>query len=348
MLIGDNSRIIIFDIAKLIAIVMVVWGHVEANLFNNDFSFVNMCHMPFFFFTSGYFFYKECSCNSRTKLIKKKTLRLLVPYLAWSFISLVMNVLICAVRGSEVGFWSIFIAQFVDIFIYSRSVWFIVQLYITVLFFLFTKYVSDKFHISHMLFGLCLYVTFVIIGPNDILCFYKFKWLFPFWIMGYCLCGTNKNIVSVLSANTWKGCLCLIIYILLIVEVPQENLMNLFQFNISNVFILSYVIYNIIGMFMGALGIIMILWLAVLIDRLTCETRIYSTIVEFGRYTMDVYVIHMFLIYILLLFSVIHINYFFHLQISLIASIVITVFISFFSKRILRKCKIYRILVGEK
>lgn len=51
-----GSRIGFFDIAKGIAIYLVVFGHLISDS-NSDIALcINLCHMPLFFFICGYFF----------------------------------------------------------------------------------------------------------------------------------------------------------------------------------------------------------------------------------------------------------------------------------------------------
>ncbi len=77
----NDSRIEIFDIAKGIAIITVILGHVIKR--GCVFNFISLFHMVFFFVLAGYFFKEKYyrSIDSVKEFILKKLYRLLVPYL---------------------------------------------------------------------------------------------------------------------------------------------------------------------------------------------------------------------------------------------------------------------------
>lgn len=67
-----NQRNQIIDIAKLLAIILVVYGHLlrsESGLLINC---ISLCHMPVFFAISGYFLQKEVIKYTRKQLVIKK------------------------------------------------------------------------------------------------------------------------------------------------------------------------------------------------------------------------------------------------------------------------------------
>lgn len=84
---SQTQRIEALDIAKGIAIFLVVWMHciqyIGNTSFNNNlYCFVYSFHMPFFLLISGYLFYKSLGKNIFVTA-KKRALRLLLPNLLW-------------------------------------------------------------------------------------------------------------------------------------------------------------------------------------------------------------------------------------------------------------------------
>ena len=76
-----------FDIAKGIAIYLVVLGHIfaigEIDAMSPFYNFINYTHMPVFFFISGWFFaryFRSCD-GGEGKRFRQKAARLLVPFL---------------------------------------------------------------------------------------------------------------------------------------------------------------------------------------------------------------------------------------------------------------------------
>lgn len=107
------------DVAKGIAIILVVLGHsLTGDIFNSDtiidvaaniiFDFVYSFHMPVFFAISGYLFYNAWNL-SRRGTIKKKALRLLIPYITFSVIYIPLRMIASAMAYStyDSQYWKI-------------------------------------------------------------------------------------------------------------------------------------------------------------------------------------------------------------------------------------------------
>lgn len=92
-----KERESVFEIAKAIGIVLVVYGHVargvqSAGLPVNDTAFslvdglIYSFHMPLFFFVSGIFFMKSLGSRGRMGLILSKLDTVIYPYVVWSLL----------------------------------------------------------------------------------------------------------------------------------------------------------------------------------------------------------------------------------------------------------------------
>lgn len=75
-----------FKILSALAMVLVVSGHAGYDAFTLQWLFpYDSFHMPLFIFISGYFSKSEQACMENAgAYLKKKTMRLLVPFLAWN------------------------------------------------------------------------------------------------------------------------------------------------------------------------------------------------------------------------------------------------------------------------
>lgn len=71
------------DVARGLGIIAVIWGHITSHWSGN---FVYLFHMPLFFIISGMLFRKE-KYNSFYSFIKKRSKRLLVPYVIYSIVT---------------------------------------------------------------------------------------------------------------------------------------------------------------------------------------------------------------------------------------------------------------------
>lgn len=91
MEITTTQRKSYFDVLKLFAIFIVLWGHcvqfMGGGYFwdNPVFGFIYSFHMPLFMVVSGYFFSSSLH-NSFGKVLKKKTMQLLLPVVSWAVI----------------------------------------------------------------------------------------------------------------------------------------------------------------------------------------------------------------------------------------------------------------------
>lgn len=90
-----NSRIVTFDLLKLLAIILVVWGHCMQHLLsvpteeNALFLWITSFHMPLFMTLAGMFSVRTFS-RTWQSYIKNRSRQLLLPWLSWSIIVLLI------------------------------------------------------------------------------------------------------------------------------------------------------------------------------------------------------------------------------------------------------------------
>ena len=144
------------NILKALAILLVVSGHLEFSLFGmfTPYSF----QLALFFFISGYLF-KEKYLDDIVTFIQRRVKSLLVPYYLYNAFYLVVTVLIFKLTGKfwgmPVSLKNFFITPFLNghQFDLSCPLWFVTQLFMTMIVFLFLFRVlkktndSPKFHL---------------------------------------------------------------------------------------------------------------------------------------------------------------------------------------------------------
>ncbi|WP_088072895.1 acyltransferase family protein [Gottfriedia luciferensis] len=86
------------DVAKMIGIFLVVYGHSTEG--PNSITFIYWFHMPLFFIISGYLFKPVNSVNELKFYIKKLTFRLLIPYCTYLILFSFYNIAIDLLAGS--------------------------------------------------------------------------------------------------------------------------------------------------------------------------------------------------------------------------------------------------------
>lgn len=124
-----------FCVLSALAIIMVAAGHIGYHIMTVGelFPYYSF-HVPLFMFISGYF-YRESEEEHPFLYVKKKVLRLLVPYMVWN---LVYGLVAWAMRsvgfimGEEVCLRTLFVEPFMHghQFIYNFAAWFVPALFI--------------------------------------------------------------------------------------------------------------------------------------------------------------------------------------------------------------------------
>lgn len=123
----EQMRNQLFDTVKGIAIYLVVMGHLIISAESSLKTFIEVCHMPVFFFVSGWFFSKSYERYDVRTFLKKKILSLWIPYICWSSVSFFTNGIILLIKRDAAGL----LTEMTDIFLHARSVWFLIVLFIT-------------------------------------------------------------------------------------------------------------------------------------------------------------------------------------------------------------------------
>ncbi len=124
-----------FCILSGLAIIMVAAGHLGYDVMTAGglFPYYSF-HVPLFMFISGYF-YKDAEEEHPLAYVKKKCIRLLVPYLVWNlFYGLIALFLQnCGFSmGERIGFRTLFLMPFLHgyQFIYNYAAWFVPVLFV--------------------------------------------------------------------------------------------------------------------------------------------------------------------------------------------------------------------------
>lgn len=335
-----KERSINLDIAKGFAMYLVVLGHLLNQLAGDPAVIINFCHMPTMFLISGYLLSSSLRRSTPGQVLKKKLRGLLLPYLAWSAVSFAANVARMAVSG--VVSCEGVTREAVDIFLYARSVWFLVQLFLAFLVFLAVFQISRRLPIGIGVLGVAVWLCLALLLPDRLLATYKFKWLFPFFLAGYLLAEKPKLFSQVKERGLDRILMgASLLFPLLAAAVFRDDLF--WQYTDFRYDSAVAVLYGILCCIISGLGIMLIFTIA----RGLSRCRLKKGCVEIGRYSMDIYVVHMLLIKFIpfpegwrrlgLLFSY---------GILPLYALAIVLFVWKMSAWMLRRFRIYRCLVG--
>lgn len=339
-----DNRLNEIDIAKGLAIIFVVCEHILANTTSQTSILINYIHMPVFFFISGFFLSGELKKCSLAEFTLKKGKRLLLPYLIWSMISFIINIAMTILSGNIISLNSIK-AEAVNIFIYSRSVWFLIVLFITLELICLIYQIRKRLDTSFYVLSLLIYTVLLLLPINEYFSIYKFKWLFTFILIGLWIGNGRKQI---LYSPKFKvtGAVCGIVLLLIMVYAGVNNIaaFNIFSNLSFNTISISNIKIGVIQYLAGLSGMFFILW----ISKLLASTAFKKFLSLLGYYSLDIYVTHMFIIFLIKYIPIPKTNGIVWIFISLLAATVISFAISLIAKYILRRSKLYCLSVGAK
>lgn len=193
----------IVNIARGIAIISMVIGHVISN--NNYLSiFIYKWHMPLFFFFSGYFFNTEK--YSVKGFLIKKIKSIYFPYVFWALLILYLHNILIDLHVNPLPYYDIQkfkILTYRAIFEFRQyeallgTFWFLTQLFIVnilacIIFLIVTKKISYQYNLLFKIGFLAISLTCsVIFNKYHIIFYYNFGWIsllaFSFFLSGYIL-----------------------------------------------------------------------------------------------------------------------------------------------------------------
>ena len=297
------------DIAKAIGIYLVITGHLLSAQAQAGHALIYLVHMPLFFWISGYFLYGSVKKHSIAENVRNKVDTLLIPFLVWSGVALLANLAVSFLNGS-LGL-QVICSGFYEVYIQARSMWFLLILFLAQMLVLLLHRITSKYSIK-LEIGMMLITWLILIGllPDQLFSLDKFKWMFPYLILGYGMhamdffrekqksLSSDKSIVTGLLQIKKEGgisagiigVVCSTVYILVTLKLYEYPYMQAFLAKKSGG-MNDFLPYSLIFL----LSLLGVLGLMKLSEGLS-ESRIGSILAGVGRYSMDIYVIHMFFI----------------------------------------------------
>ena len=334
-----------FDIAKCIAMFLVVQGHLLSMHIGDPAFMINSLHMPALFFISGYLAFFSMERRSAGEVLKKKVTALLIPYVIWSAISLLANAALTVLGG--IFTVSAFLTEAVQIFVYARSVWFLIQLFVTFAVFLGIHALLKKTNMVRYepVVYAVVWLAVICLVPGDLFAFQKFKWLFPFFYAGYVCCKNRECVQNFFETK------------------PKRKMIGWFSFAfpvlalvfLKDAFFWSYtegayadIVSVLVGLCYYAISTAGVIFL-LKISNLISKRKFGIVCAEIGTYSMDIYLIHMFLIkFIPMPIDLNSTSPFVAHGILAVLSLAVVLIIWVMCKFVLRKIGLYRFCVGMK
>lgn len=339
-----NSREQSIDVMKGIAIYLVVLGHLCHGYSPVATKLINVCHMPVFFFISGLFFARSFDKRPGIEFIGEKIRTLLVPFLIWSGVAFLFSTSMLFIKENA----NLFLGEFIEIFVKARSVWFLLVLFLTFVISWGIRMVTKtglQFWGSSVL--ICLVAFFAC--NTDVFRIYKFRWLYPFFLLGI-LVSERENFFDRLAKmkersfplQMFVSLFVVAVYVFCTTKCVSEEIFYEFLGARWKPEQMGMYIFLIL---LGLLGTMGILEASVLISKMSMVQNVLGIV---GQYSIDIYVIHMFMVKMMtILFDrVPQDSMLLSIAAFMIYSVIIVALIMALDMLILRKSKWFRTSIG--
>lgn len=292
-----GSRNISIDTLKSLAILLVVFGHciqygAGADNFLSDtyygdtvFKIIYSFHMPLFMLISGYLFAGSIRRDERQ--LAKKFRSLVIPVFCWTVIEF------CYFRlrhMTHFDLWDI-LNQYFQMFLHHF--WFLWAVFwCCVIVILVRKYLKD----SIWAYIAILLLTFFVSDSYNLS---LYKYVYPYFIIGYFFSGVSQDNKMLQFAKTWKGIgLCFAVYVLLLLFYSEVCFIYTSGYTIIREGVISLRQAGI-DLYRFAIGLTGSVFLILTINKLSQNVsergqRIFECI---GKNTLGIYILSYFLFF---------------------------------------------------
>lgn len=271
-----KSRNIAFDLLKLFAIFLVLWGHCiqHMKVTNTDepiYLFIYSFHMPLFMMISGYFSISSLQMKF-WPFVKKKFIQLLLPCVSWYLLAYVLPKLALMLLHKEGGAFSL---SSLDVLLHNF--WFLKSVFIC--------YVLAYFGFKGKWIGILLSILI-----SQIIPMFSVSFLYPAFLVGIVLSkgdlledDRKRVIIMVSSFLIWAG---------LLVKMRWTDFNVPISFLISNS---ELIMDRLLRIFIGSFGALFWISLYTTLFRKSSNTRVAS-LAKYGKYTLGVYILQTYIL----------------------------------------------------
>lgn len=286
----QTNRITYLDIAKCVAIFLVLWGHAITQLMNHEitdnrlYMLIYAFHMPLFMTMSG-FFASSSMKMSLTELFKKKFKQLIIPALSFGVIWYIHDVIVGARMLSLKSF----------VHLEAEAYWFLKSLFFAYLIAYITRRFTAKWGggVKRAFVPLIVCLIFLFAQRYNVT-FFKMGSMLPFFYLGMLLKAKNDFITKHKIAI---GLSSLIVFIGLF---PYFGAEDLFANKFFHTFTLSACSQYAMCILSGLAGTLITIVVCMLIDQYYSHLKIVNLISKIGKYTLGIYLTQKILLELLL------------------------------------------------
>lgn len=289
-----GNRYLFLDMARGIAILLVILGHVLQCLALYEYQYdenwayllIYSFHMPLFMFISGLLFSRSIEKYSLVDLIKKKSLQLLYPYVLWSFFVIGGNYVSMFLRDKN--------TKIVDVIHTTSLYWFLISLWLSCIIVAVLYKLTYRFYSKLFYIAICiLAVVWFLVGVRD-----RNAWMYIFFSLGIILSqhildsNGNSKKKKDLYALYVSLAVILTMFILLNYGISAESI----RYKTGYSLLLNKTgICDLLLYFLRAiLGIVVIIYICKLAEKRT--RKVCFVLENIGKFSLEMYLIQKLLV----------------------------------------------------
>ena len=283
-----KTRIKAFDFLKFFAIFLVIWGHAIQYFLSSDYSdelvfrIIYSFHMPLFMMVSGYFSVSSMSLNIG-KFLKKKIVQLLLPVFSWGLILWIWQLVYDCIQTKVL---SAHIDCFLQILI--CDFWFLKSCFICYFLYYCRRFLNIRF----------ISWTYVSLFLSQFIPYAQMWIMYPCFLLGIEL-KTNPLFFSHIKKNYLKYSVLFFVMLCFWGKTFFVNGNGLFSVIVGLLkedFVpLHMWCYNLYRLAIGIIGSIACIGFFCHFPQET-NNRLLNLCCDYGRYTLELYVIQVLVI----------------------------------------------------
>ncbi|MBE6825005.1 MAG: hypothetical protein E7513_06635 [Ruminococcaceae bacterium] len=149
----ENKRMLWLDALRGLGIILITLGHLGC--FELLERYIYSFHVPLFFFISGYLYIR--SAKPIKNFIKRKTITILVPFLVWTLMSTLVNV----VMNYDLKLLMLKMVTYNGLLTWNSPLWFLLVLYIVEILFAVLDRLNDKTYFKYIILAVSVVLFFI-------------------------------------------------------------------------------------------------------------------------------------------------------------------------------------------
>lgn len=219
-----GGRELLPDMARSLAIILVVWGHSIQYFHGEDYDYwsdmifkmIYGFHMPLFALVSGYLLSRSIDRYKMSEQILRKARQLLLPCLTWGIVFGCIRLIV------DVNHGILFTANTIIMMFGEEilgSYWFLEAVFIGSVSVLVVRKI---FHDHYLVYMFLCFTTLLWPGGATI------AFVFPYYILGYLYGRRNRKV----NIKTWIGLVCTLAYFALIFAYDKEHYVYISGMNV--------------------------------------------------------------------------------------------------------------------